>query len=97
MHVLTPDGCNNWGALQEHKEKVRAVKYDPVAKYAATLSSDATVNIWDPRTMHVVDTVNLMHDKELVSMAVQVTKPNSPIHPCMGGQGIYRVDREFSS
>ena len=47
------------------------MKYDDGSQYVATLSADATVKLWDPHRMHVVDTVVLQHDKELVSLAVR--------------------------
>jgi hypothetical protein len=61
---------------------VRDVKYDDSAQYVATLSADATLKLWDPHRMHVVDTVALKHDKELVSLAVrpQLTAVGSASH-----------------
>jgi len=55
---------------QDHTLKVRDVKYDADTQYAATLSADATVKLYDPNSMDVMDTFSLLHGQELVSMAI---------------------------
>lgn len=50
---------------------MREVKFDTASQYVATLSADGTLKLWDAHRMHVVDTVVLPHDKELVCLAVQ--------------------------
>lgn len=63
--------CFQAACVQDHKGKVRAVKYNLDSRHLASLSSDATMKLWDPHSMRVVGSVPLVHDKELVCLAVQ--------------------------
>eukprot|EP01095_Lingulamoeba_sp_RSL-Kostka_P014516 TRINITY_DN634_c1_g1_i1.p1 TRINITY_DN634_c1_g1~~TRINITY_DN634_c1_g1_i1.p1 ORF type:complete len:434 (-),score=87.15 TRINITY_DN634_c1_g1_i1:45-1346(-) len=55
---------------QEHKEKVRDICFNSSNNDILTLSADTTVKIWDVNNFDVKSSVELLHEKELVCLAI---------------------------
>ncbi|KAK9837622.1 hypothetical protein WJX74_001605 [Apatococcus lobatus] len=58
-------------SVEAHEGKVRALSFCHQTRQLASLSSDATVKIWDPHIQRSTEQVNLPLDKELVCMAMR--------------------------
>jgi len=56
----------------DHRGKVRDLKYDSSLKQAMTLSSDGFVKLWDTNTLDVITTLPLIHTQETVCLGVDL-------------------------